>query len=226
MDNFEAWQLGAAGVFFQRRKHAKHIFSAKTRAFPEEPATELVLLPLHTVLNEAGKPVSHGYFIIGGLASILTVLRHNKIVEVGLTGCEGFVGLPLVAGFRSSAARIILQIKGSAFWISASNLIDALEACPVLHRRLQGYTFEVSAQAAQIAACNRLHDVNRRLARWLLMSQDRLGGDLVGLTQEFMAHMLGMRRASVNEGIGFLQKAAPIQYSRGEVLVLGRREAP
>lgn len=186
------------------------------------PQLALVALPLHMVLNEAAKPILFGYFVISGLASILTLLKHNKIVEVGLTGSEGFVGLPLVAGFKSSAARVIVQIRGSALRISASNLTNALETCPVLHRRLQGYAFEVSAQSAQIAACNRLHDVNQRLARWLLMSQDRLGGDLVGLTQEFLAHMLGMRRASVNEGISFLQKAELIQYSRGAVRILDR----
>jgi len=186
------------------------------------PHLELVPLPLHMVLNETAKPIVHGYFISGGLASILTVLKHNRIVEVGLTGSEGFVGLPLVAGLKSSSARVIVQIKGSAFRISARNLTSTLETCPVLRVRLQGYAFEIAAQSAQIAACNRLHDVNQRLARWLLMSQDRLGGDLVGLTQEFLAHMLGIRRASVNVAVAFLQKANLIKYSRAAVRIHDR----
>lgn len=186
------------------------------------PQLELVSLPLHMVLNQAAKPILFGYFVTSGLASILTLLKHNRIVEVGLTGSEGFVGLPLVAGLKSSAARVIVQVKGSALRITARKLTNSLQSCPVLGKRLQGYAFEVSAQSAQIAACNRLHDVNHRLARWLLMSQDRLGGDLVGLTQQFLAHMLGTRRASVNEGINFLQKAELIQYSRGAVRILDR----
>jgi CRP-like cAMP-binding protein len=181
------------------------------------PQLELVQLPLHMVLNETAKPINHGYFLSSGLASILTVLKHNRIIEVGLTGTEGFVGLPLVAGFKSSAARVIVQIKGSAFRISARNLTKALETSPVLRVR-----FEVAAQSAQIAACNRLHDVNQRLARWLLMSQDRLGGDLVGLTQEFLAHMLGIRRASVNVAVAYLQKAGVIKYSRSAVTIHDR----
>ena len=187
-----------------------------------QPRLELVPLPLHTVLNETARPIVHGYFMVSGLASVLTVLKQNRIVEVGLTGSEGFVGLPLVAGFKSSAARVIVQIKGSAFRIRANDLTSALETCPVLRRQLQGYAFELAGQSAQIAACNRLHDVNQRMARWLLMSQDRLGGDLVGLTQEFLAHMLGMRRASVNVAIGFLQKSQLIRYYRGAVQILDR----
>jgi len=186
------------------------------------PRLELVPLPLHMVLNETAKPINHGYFLSSGLASILTVLKHNRIIEVGLTGTEGFVGLPLVAGFKSSAARVIVQIKGSAFRISARNLTKALETSPVLRVRLQAYAFEVAAQSAQIAACNRLHDVNQRLARWLLMSQDRLGGDLVGLTQEFLAHMLGIRRASVNVAVAYLQKAGVIKYTRSAVTIHDR----
>ena len=187
-----------------------------------QPRLELVPLPLHTVLNETARPIAHGYFITSGLASVLTVLKHNRIVEVGLTGSEGFVGLPLAAGFKSSAARVIVQIKGSALRIRANDLTISLKTCPVLRKQLHGYAFELAGQSAQIAACNRLHDVNQRMARWLLMSQDRLGGDLVGLTQEFLAHMLGMRRASVNVAIGFLQKSDLIKYSRGAVQILDR----
>jgi CRP-like cAMP-binding protein len=187
-----------------------------------QPRLQVVPLPLHTVLNETARPIAYGYFINNGLASVLTVLKHNRIVEVGLTGSEGFVGLPLVAGFKSSAARVIVQIEGSALRIRANHLTSALETCPVLRQQLQGYGVELANQSAQIAACNRLHDVNQRMARWLLMSQDRLGGDLVGLTQEFLAHMLGMRRASVNVAIGFLQKAELIKYSRGAVKILDR----
>jgi CRP-like cAMP-binding protein len=186
------------------------------------PRLEWVDLPVPTVLNQEGKPIEHGYFINAGLASILTVMAGGKSVEVGLTGEEGFVGLPLVAGFKSSSTRVIIQIDGSGFKITAKDLVRALRECPVLERSLQQCSQAMALQSTQVAACNRLHDVNQRLARWLLMSQDRVGGDVVGLTQEFLAHMLGTRRASVTVAAGVLQKAGLIAYTRGEVTIRDR----
>jgi CRP-like cAMP-binding protein len=194
------------------RKEFKSIF----------PKLELVPLQLHAVLNEAAKPIAHCYFMRSGLASILTVLGSGKIVEVGLTGAEGFVGLPLVAGLKSSANRVIVQVAGSAFRISARNMVATLADCPALRKSLGQFGQDVGVQSAQIAACNRLHNANQRLARWLLMSQDRLGGNLVRLTQEFLAHMLGMRRASVTVALGFLQRARLITYVRGAVMIEDR----
>jgi CRP-like cAMP-binding protein len=186
------------------------------------PKLELVPLHLHSVLNEAAKPITYCYFVLSGLASILTVLASGKIVEVGLTGAEGFVGLPLVAGLKSSAGRIIVQVTGSAFRIRAKDMIVVLADCPALRKSLGQFGQEVAVQSAQIAACNRLHNANQRMARWLLMSQDRLGGTQVRLTQEFLAHMLGMRRASVTVALGFLQKAELITYVRGAVRIEDR----
>ena len=182
---------------------------------------ELVPLPLHAVLNEAAKPIAYCYFLGSGLASILMV-GERQDWEVGLTGAGGFVGLPLLAGLRSSANRVIMQVAGSAFRISAWNMTATLADCPVLRKRLGQFGQEVALQSAQIAACNRLHNANQRLARWLLMSQDRLGGDQVHLTQEFLAHMLGMRRASVTVALGYLQKAGHIAYFRGAVKIRNR----
>jgi CRP-like cAMP-binding protein len=186
------------------------------------PRLEWVNLPVPTVLNEVATPIEHGYFMNSGLASILTVLSGAKSVEVGLAGSEGFVGVPLIAGFRTSPARVIVQIDGSGFRISAKDLVRSLRECPVLVRSLQQYSQEMALQSMQVAACNRLHDVNQRLARWLLMSQDRVGGNVVKLTQEFLAHMLGTRRASVTVAAGVLQKAGMITYSRGAVTIENR----
>jgi CRP-like cAMP-binding protein len=186
------------------------------------PKLELVQLPLHSILNEEAKPIDYCYFLQCGLASILTILKSGKIVEVGLTGAEGFVGLPLVAGLKSSASRVIAQVAGSAFRISAANMTAALRKSPALRRMLDQFGQDVAVQSSQIAACNRLHHANQRLARWLLMSQDRLGGDNVRLTQEFLAHMLGMRRASVNVALGALQKARLIGFARGAVIIQDR----
>ena len=186
------------------------------------PRLEWVNLPVTTILNQVAKPIEHGYFVNSGLASVLTVLADGKSVEVGLTGVEGFVGLPLVAGFKSSSTRVIMQIGGSGFKISNKDLVHLLRECPVLERSLQQCSQSMALQSTQVAACNRLHDVNQRLARWLLMSQDRVGGDIVALTQEFLAHMLGTRRASVTVAAGVLQKAGFIGYTRGQVTIKDR----
>ena len=116
------------------------------------------------------------------------------------------------------------QVAGSAFRIRASDFTQALRRCPQLERQLNRFTHAIAMQAAQVAACNRAHEVEERLARWLLMSQDRLGGDHIPLTQEFLAHMLGTRRASVTVAAGILQKAGLIRYTRGHVNVMNRAQ--
>ncbi len=183
---------------------------------------EFVSLPVRTVLNGTGLPIKFAYFINGGLASVLTTVNGGKSVEVGLCGKEGFVGLPLAAGFTSSPTRILMQVAGSGFQVSAKDFAVALRECPSLRIALQRSTLELALQSSQVAACNRLHEVDERLARWLLMSQDRLGGDIVPLTQEFLAHMLGTRRASVTVAAGILQKADLITYGRGSVKIKNR----
>lgn len=184
---------------------------------------EFVSLPVRTVLNEVGKPIQFAYFMNDGLASILSISSKAKSVEVGLCGREGFVGLPLVAGFGTSPTRAIVQVAGSAFRITSKNLVAALRECPRLAVALQRFVQEMALQSSQVAACNRLHEVDERLARWLLMSQDRLDGNNVALTQEFLAHMLGTRRASVTVAAGVLQKAGLITYKRGAVKIESRR---
>jgi CRP-like cAMP-binding protein len=186
------------------------------------PKLEFVSLPVPTVLNEAGEPIKFAYFINDGLASVLTIISDGKSIEVGLSGSEGFVGLPLIVGFTSSHTRVIMQVAGSAFRMKASYLKAALQDCPALEIALQRHAQQMAMQASQVAACNRIHEVDERLARWLLMSQDRLGGEIVPLTQEFLAHMLGTRRASVTVAAGVLQRAGLITYSRGSVKVRNR----
>jgi CRP-like cAMP-binding protein len=194
---------------------------------PEEsaaifPKLDYVSLPTPTVLNEVGQPIRFAFFVNSGLASVLKVMQDGKSIEVGLCGKEGIVGLPLVAGFVTSANRVIMQVAGSGFRIRAKDLSAALRICPSLVKSAQRFSQLLALQAEQVAACNRVHEVEERLARWLLMSQDRLGGDLVPLTQNFLAHMLGTRRASVTVAAGILQKAGLIQYSRGKVEIENR----
>src|SRR5580700_10354668 len=183
---------------------------------------EFVDLPTHSVLHEAGEPLAHAYFINSGLASVLSVMTDGKSVEVGLAGKEGFIGLPLVVGLSSSPTQVIMQVAGSAYQLTAADFKEVLSHSPVLEKSLNRYAQSLGMQATHVAACNRLHEVEERLARWLLMSQDRLGGDVVPLTQEFLAHMLGTRRASVTVAAGILQKAGLITYNRGHVRIESR----
>lgn len=125
---------------------------------------EFVRLKVHHLLHETGDTLKSAYFCNSGMISILSVFPEGKSVEVGLVGKEGFVGLPLVAGFRTSATRAIAQIDATAFRIDAQALRDNLALCPKLGRRLQQFSQISAAQVTQIAACNRLHEVHERLA--------------------------------------------------------------
>ena len=185
---------------------------------------ELVRMKTHHVLHEPGDTLKSGYFCNTGLVSVLSVLPDGKSVEVGLIGKEGFVGLPLIAGFRTSATQAVAQIEGTAFRVDGETLVGILRQCPELDRELQKFTHMLALQVTQIAACNRLHEVDERLARWLLMSADRMGSDSVPLTQEFLAQMLGTRRSSVTVAAGILHRAGIIAHSRGYVKIMDRRK--
>jgi CRP-like cAMP-binding protein len=186
------------------------------------PQLTYLELKTHSVLHEPGEPIKFGYFLNSGLASVLTVLAEGKSVEVGLTGSEGFVGLPLIVGFSTSPTRTVIQIEATGFRINAKNLMQVMRQSPGLENRLQRYVQILGMQGTQVAASNRLHEVDERLARWLLMCQDRIGSNFVPLTQEFLAHMLGTRRASVTVAAGILQKAGLITYQRGHVNIVDR----
>ena len=151
-------------------------------------------LRTHDVLHESEQPIKFAYFMNSGLTSILTVMAEGKNIEVGLVGKEGFVGIPLLVGFSTSPSQAVIQIEGSAFRIGAQDLGQVLSQCPILQKKLQQYGQIFGIQGTQVAACNRLHEVDERLARWLLMSQDRIDSDNIPLTHEFLAHMLGTRR--------------------------------
>jgi CRP-like cAMP-binding protein len=191
------------------------------------PKLEFVRLKLHQVLHEAGQSLKSGYFCNTGMFSVLTVTPNGKNVEVGLIGKEGFAGVPLIAGFRTSHTRAVVQAEGTAFRVDASIFRPLLLQCPKLARQLHRYSQVMGMQVELIATCNRLHGVDERLARWLLMSADRVGSDSLPLTQEFLAQMLGSTRSTVTISAGTLQKAGLISYTRGNVRILdrGRLEA-
>jgi CRP-like cAMP-binding protein len=181
---------------------------------------EFVRLRLHQVLHEVGETIKSVYFLNDGLGSVLTVQPDGKSVEVGLIGSEGFIGLPVVFGFTTSALRVVTQGDGTAYRMDVVQLRKILVDCPELNRELQRYSMVLAMQSTQIAACNRLHGVEERLARWLLMSYDRIGGKTLPLTQEFLGHMLGTRRSSVSVAASILQKAGMITYTRGNVTIV------
>ena len=182
----------------------------------------MIRLKLHTVLYEAGETIKSGYFVNSGLMSVLSVQPDGKSVEVGLIGKEGFVGLPLVVGYHSSPTRVVTQGDGTAFRCSADDLKQLIRQCPELAQQLHRFAHKLAMQTTQIAACNRLHEVEERLARWILMSQDRIQSYHLPLTQEFLGQMLGTRRSSVTISAGVLQKAGMISYTRGSVTILDR----
>jgi FixJ family two-component response regulator/CRP-like cAMP-binding protein len=184
----------------------------------------LTFLPLRAqdVLNESGEPIKVAYFVNEGLVSMLNVMENGRSVEVGSVGREGFVGMPLLVGFESSGSRVVVQVEGSGFRLASAALVELLPRCPVLGKRLQRYVQLVGLQSTQVAACNRVHQVEQRLARWLLMCQDRISSSLVPLTQESFAHLLGVNRSSVTVAAGILQTAKLIAYTPGHVTLLDR----
>ncbi|HZW81406.1 MAG TPA: Crp/Fnr family transcriptional regulator [Candidatus Deferrimicrobiaceae bacterium] len=183
---------------------------------------EFVRLRLHQVLHETGEVIKSGYFLNDGMSSVLTVQPDGESVEVGLIGKEGFVGLPVIFGFKTSALRIITQGDGTAYRIDVGILRRLLPECPALEHQLQRYSMILGIQSTQLAACNRLHDVEERLARWLLMSHERIGGETLPLTQEFLSQMLGTRRSTVSVAASLLQKSGMITYTRGNVTILNK----
>jgi CRP-like cAMP-binding protein len=186
------------------------------------PHLEFVRLKLHQVLHETGETIKSVYFLNEGLGSVLTTQPDGKSIEVGLVGNEGFAGAPVIFGFRTSGLRVVTQGDGTAYRVDAGALMKILPRCPELQRQLQQFSMILGMQSTQLAACNRLHDVVERLARWLLMSHDRIGSKTLPLTQGFLGQMLGCRRASVTVAANALQKAGMIAYSRGNVSILNR----
>jgi CRP-like cAMP-binding protein len=183
---------------------------------------EFVRLKLHQVMHEAGEVIMSAYFMNEGMASVLTVQPDGRSVEVGLVGKEGFVGLPVIFGFKTSALRVVTQADGTAYRVDVPTFLKMLPELPELERQLQRFSMILAMQSTQIAACNRLHDVEERLARWLMMSHDRIGSKTMPLTQEFLGQMLGARRASVSVAASVLQKAGMITYTRGNVTLLDK----
>ena len=188
------------------------------------PYLEPVQLAHQSILHEAGEKIEFAYFLNDGLASLVVLTSDGHSVEVAIVGREGIVGTPLAVGIHRGPYRAIMQIPGSGVRISADLLEDTMREAPQLRLVLNRYVLVQGLQVAQIAACNRLHEVEQRLARWLLMCQDRVGSDVLPVTHEFLAQMLGSGRPSVSLAAGILQKAGYIENLRGNVKILDRKK--
>jgi CRP-like cAMP-binding protein len=185
---------------------------------------EPVDLPIGTVLYRPGEQPDFAHFMTSGIASIVTFMADGAGAEVGLIGREGVVEGINLLGPASSPTTAFIQVDGTALRIRYTDLQKQLDTSGMLLRRILEFVQCHAFILSQIAACNGLHEVEERLARWLLMVQDRLQKPDFYLTQEFLAEMLGIRRTSVSAAAGNLQRNGLITYSRGHIQVLKRRE--
>jgi CRP-like cAMP-binding protein len=193
---------------------------------PEEfdrlaPALEPVSLPLHQVLIAPHQPIRRAYFVEEGLVSLVADTREGRI-EVGLTGREGFVGVPLALGAESTPHTAIVQAGGEALGIAAGTLREALDASAGLRRVLGGYVQSLIVQVGQTVYANADLTVEARLARWILMTHDRLDQDELPLTHEVLSKMLGVRRPTVTTATHILEGAGMIRAQRGRITVIDR----
>ena len=186
------------------------------------PHLEFVELPPHHVLHEPNESLHFVYFPNGGLLSLVVVLESGDTVEVGIVGKEGIAGIPSAVGLRRNPFREVVQIAGDGFRIRADVLQYTLQLSPQLQMMLSRYIVLHCLQVSQTAACNRLHTAEQRLARWLLMTQDRVDFEVLSITHDFLATMLGTDRPTISLAAGILQKKKLIDYPRGSVKILNR----
>lgn len=183
---------------------------------------EPVTLPVSTTLYRAGEIPKYVHFMTSGITSIVTFMEDGSGVEVGLVGCEGLVEGFHLLGPANVPSSGFVQVAGTALRIPFVELRKEFLASEMLRSRILQCVQRQSLMLSQIAACNRLHEVEERLARWLLMVQDRIGDHMFALTQEFLAEMIGARRTTVTLAAGRLQQSGLIEYRRGHIHILDR----
>lgn len=188
------------------------------------PHLDYLELPHHYVMHEPSEKLRFAYFLNAGVASLVVGTDGGRDVEAGVVGREGVVGIPLAVGLDRSPLREVVQIEGNGFRIGAAELEEALRGAPDMRMKLSRYAVLQGLQTAQTAACNRLHDLPQRLARWLLMAQDRVDSGTLPITHDFLATMLGTDRPSVTLAAGRLQRLNAIAYKRGKVEILNRNK--
>lgn len=205
------------------------ITNSLLRALPQKDYQQLLsgLQPVELVygqvLYDPMEPFDKVYFPTNCLISLLTAVDKRRTLEVGMVGNEGMTGMPLALGINISAVRALVQGSGTAMYMTAKRFLTEFKRSLPLQQAVFRYTHFLMAQVSQTAACNRFHNTNARLARWLLMTGDRLNADEFLLTQEFLADMLGIRRVGVTKSASVLQKKNLIEYRRGHIKILDRQ---
>lgn len=174
------------------------------------------------IIYEPGDTIRHVYFPNDTLISLLTIADGHLALEVGMVGCEGMVDAPMALGISISPVRALVQGSGTALRMTSASFQRELAQCPPLQRLLHRYVHVLMTQVTQTAASNRFHVVEKRLARWLLMTLDRVSDNPFQLTQEFLAHMLGVRRVGVTKAASALRQRKLISYSGGNITILDR----
>jgi CRP-like cAMP-binding protein len=182
---------------------------------------EHVLFRVHDVLNEPGEEIKYVYFPTAGCVSMVQVTPDGT-VEVGTVGFEGMVGIPLLLHGTSAPTRALVQVEGEGYRMTSAAFRRTIAMSDSIYRILLRFTLAFFNQVAQSVACNRLHSLEARCARWLLITHDRVDGDSFKLTQEFLSFMLGVHRPAVTLAAGVLQKAGYIHYSRGKITITDR----
>src|SRR6202167_2364214 len=181
-------------------------------------------LPSHLSLHEPTQKIDFVYFPNCGMVSQVVVTKDGRTVEVGVVGKEGYVGAGLAAGLSRSPVREIIQIAGDGFRMMGNALERILRSVPQLQALLNRHAGLQGMQVAQTAACNRLHELQQRLCRWLLMTQDRVGSGMLPITHDFIATMMGTDRTTVSLAPSVLQKRGIVEYVRGAVKIVNRRK--
>src|ERR1700730_1641702 len=187
------------------------------------PHLEYVELPNHLVLHEAGSGLEFAYFPNRGLISLVVAMQDGRTAEAGVVGNEGFTGIPAAVGLSRSPLQAVVQITGDGFRVAIGALQKKLESTPHLQLLLNRYVVLLGMQVAQTAGCNRLLDLEQRLARWLLMAQDRVDSGCLPITHDFLATMLGTNRSSVSLAAGILQREKSIEDTHGAVTIVNRK---
>ena len=203
-----------------------HIANSLLAALPRKDYQRLrarlepVTLTFGEVLYRPGEPIQHVYFPTDSLVSLLTLVEGHMALEIGLVGREGMLGIPLALGTNDSPVRALVQGSGTAMRMKSAHFLSTFRQSAPLQREIHRYIHERMVQITQTAACNRFHPVEARLARWLLMTRDRVRSDQFRLTQELLGCMLGVLRVAVTKAAGALQQRKLISYRRGKISIL------
>jgi len=186
------------------------------------PLLELAEMPLGRVMYESGRTLSHVYFPVSSIVSLLYVMENGASAEIAVVGNEGVVGISLFMGGESTPSRAVVQSAGMGWRMKSAVIKEEFNRSHAVMHLMLRYTQALITQMSQTAVCNRHHSLDQQLCRWLLLSLDRLQGSELAMTQELIANMLGVRREGVTEAALKLQKLGLISYARGHITVLDR----